>query len=61
VAQTQNSTPRRVGAGVLVSLGALAVVALGMLVAWLLVHRTKPHMGTTIHVTTAPPTTTRAG
>jgi len=56
-----NSTGRRTGTGGLILLGAAAILALGLLVAWLLVHRTHPHTGTTIIVTTGPATSAPAG
>jgi beta-lactam-binding protein with PASTA domain len=50
---------RRVGAGLLLGLGAVALVAIGILVAYLLTHRSTSHPATTT-VTTAAPTTTTA-
>ena len=46
---------RRIGAGMLLALGAIALVALGALVAWLLVHdRSNTQTGTTVVITTQP-------
>jgi beta-lactam-binding protein with PASTA domain len=50
---------RRVGAGMLLGLGAVALVAIGILVAYLLTHRHKDHPATTT-VTTAAVTTAPA-
>ena len=52
---------RRVGAGMLLALGAIALVALCVLIAWLLIDRSHPQTGTTVVTTTAPPTTTVSG
>ncbi len=51
---------RRVGAGMLLALGAIALVGLGVLIAWLLAHKSHPHTGTTVVITTAPISTTPA-
>jgi beta-lactam-binding protein with PASTA domain len=55
---------RRIGAGMLLALGAIALVALGVLLAWLLIHRgssSPQQTGTTVVITTtAPPTSTAA-
>jgi len=49
---------RRVGAGMLLGLGALALVAAGIAIAWLLTHRSDDKQtATTVLVTTAPSTT----
>ena len=49
---------RRVGAGMLLGLGALALVAAGIAIAWLLTHRSDDKQtATTVLVTTAPGTT----
>jgi beta-lactam-binding protein with PASTA domain len=49
---------RRIGAGMLLALGALALVAAGILIAWLLTHNnSNDHKPTTVVVTTAPSTT----
>ncbi|MFL5952509.1 MAG: PASTA domain-containing protein [Gaiellaceae bacterium] len=47
---------RRIGAGMLLALGALALVAIGILAAWFLTHRDNGHDTTTVVVTTAPST-----
>ena len=46
---------RRIGAGMLLGLGAVALVAVGILVAYLLTHRHKDHPVTTTVVATAAP------
>lgn len=46
---------RRIGAGMLLGLGAVALVAVGILVAYFLTHRHKDHAVTTTVVTTAAP------
>jgi beta-lactam-binding protein with PASTA domain len=51
---------RRIGAGMLLGLGALALVAIGILLAYLLIHRQKDHSVTTTVVTTSPSTSTPA-
>jgi serine/threonine-protein kinase len=53
---------RRIGAGMLLAIGAIALVAIGFVIAYLLVHR-KHHnaRATTVVVTTAPATTAAAG
>lgn len=52
---------RRVGAGMLLALGAIALVAIGILIAYLLTHRNNHKAPTTTTVvTTSPPTTTAA-
>jgi beta-lactam-binding protein with PASTA domain len=43
---------RRIGAGMLLGLGVLALVAAGILVAWLLTHRDSQNQTTTVIVTT---------
>jgi beta-lactam-binding protein with PASTA domain len=50
---------RRIGAGMLLGLGALALIAVGVLIAYLLTHRSdnKTPTATTVVVTTAPGTT----
>jgi serine/threonine-protein kinase len=48
---------RRIGAGMLLGLGVLALVAAGILIAWLLTHRDDNKQSTTVVVTTAPSTT----
>jgi beta-lactam-binding protein with PASTA domain len=49
---------RRIGAGMLLGLGALALVAAGILIAWLLTHqKDDKKAATTVIVTTAPSTT----
>ena len=46
---------RRIGAGMLLALGAIALVGLGALFAWLLVHdRSNAQTGTTVVITTQP-------
>ena len=47
---------RRIGAGMLLGLGALALVAAGLLIAWLLTHQKNDHKTTTVVVTSAPRT-----
>jgi beta-lactam-binding protein with PASTA domain len=47
---------RRIGAGMLLALGALALVAAGILIAWLLTHQKSDHKTTTVVVTTQPKT-----
>jgi beta-lactam-binding protein with PASTA domain len=47
---------RRIGAGMLLALGALALVAAGILIAWLLTHQKSDHKTTTVLVTTQPKT-----
>jgi beta-lactam-binding protein with PASTA domain len=42
---------RRIGAGMLLGLGALALVAAGILIAWLLTHQKNGHNTTTVVVT----------
>ena len=49
---------RRVGAGMLLGLGAVALVALGIVLAYLLTHRKDDKQTTTVVVTTAGTTTT---
>lgn len=49
---------RRIGAGMLLGLGALALVAAGILIAYLLTHDNKKTTPTTTVITTAPSTTT---
>lgn len=51
---------RRVGAGMLLALGAIALVAIGILIAYLLTHRNDHKAPTTTVMTTSPPTTTVA-
>jgi beta-lactam-binding protein with PASTA domain len=51
---------RRLGAGMLLGLGAVALVAIGIVVAYLLTHRQKDHPVTTTVVTTAPATASAA-
>ena len=46
---------RRVGAGMLLALGVLALVAGGLALAWYLTHRDDSKQTTTVVVTTAPP------
>ncbi|HEV7640730.1 MAG TPA: PASTA domain-containing protein [Gaiellaceae bacterium] len=48
---------RRIGAGMLLGLGVLALVAVGILIAWLLTNRNDKPKPTTVVVTTAPSTT----
>jgi beta-lactam-binding protein with PASTA domain len=48
---------RRIGAGMLLALGALLVVAAGIAIAWLLTRSDNAHKTTTVVVTTAPSTT----
>jgi beta-lactam-binding protein with PASTA domain len=49
---------RRIGAGMLLGLGALVLVAAGILIAWLLTHQSdNTKAATTVVVTTAPSTT----
>jgi beta-lactam-binding protein with PASTA domain len=43
---------RRIGAGMLLALGALALVAAGILIAWLLTHRSNDKQPTTVTLTT---------
>jgi len=43
---------RRIGAGMLLALGALALVAAGLAIAWLLAHRDQKKQTTTVVVTT---------
>jgi eukaryotic-like serine/threonine-protein kinase len=43
---------RRIGAGMLLALGALALVAAGIVIAWLLTHRNDKNQTTTVIVTT---------
>src|SRR2546421_13120773 len=43
---------RRIGAGMLLGLGALALVAAGLVIAWLLTHRDNTKQTTTVVVTT---------
>jgi serine/threonine-protein kinase len=43
---------RRIGAGMLLGLGALALVAAGLVIAWLLTHRSEHKQVTTVLVTT---------
>ena len=43
---------RRIGAGMLLALGALALVAAGIVIAWLLTHRSDRNQTTTVVVTT---------
>ncbi|MFL5962602.1 MAG: PASTA domain-containing protein [Gaiellaceae bacterium] len=47
---------RRIGAGMLLGLGLLVLVAAGILIAWLLTHDSSAHKTTTVVVTTAPST-----
>ena len=49
---------RRIGAGMLLGLGALALVAIGIVLAYLLTHRQKDQSVTTTVVTTSPSTST---
>ena len=51
---------RRIGAGMLLGLGVLVLVAAGILIAYLLTHRSKDHKSTTVVVTNAAPSTTVA-
>jgi beta-lactam-binding protein with PASTA domain len=51
---------RRIGAGMLLALGAIALVALGFVITYLLVHRHHDTHPTTVVVTTAPRTQTAA-
>jgi eukaryotic-like serine/threonine-protein kinase len=51
---------RRIGAGMLLGLAALALVAIGLLVAYLLTHRGDSSTGTTTVIVTSGPTTTTA-
>ncbi len=48
---------RRIGAGMLLALGALALIAVGILIAYLLTHRDHKQNTTTVVVTTQPATT----
>jgi beta-lactam-binding protein with PASTA domain len=48
---------RRIGAGMLLGLGVLALIAAGILIAWLLSNRNDNPKPTTVVVTTAPSTT----
>jgi serine/threonine-protein kinase len=48
---------RRIGAGMLLGLGVLALVAVGILIAWLLTHQNNDKQTTTVVVTTGPSTT----
>jgi beta-lactam-binding protein with PASTA domain len=48
---------RRIGAGMLLGLGVLALVAAGILIAYLLTHRSDDKQSTTVVVTTAPSAT----
>jgi beta-lactam-binding protein with PASTA domain len=53
---------RRIGSGMLLALGAIALVALGFLIVWLLTHRHHHHAPpTTVVITTAPTTNRTAG
>jgi beta-lactam-binding protein with PASTA domain len=52
---------RRIGAGLLLGLGAVALVAIGILIAYLLTHRHKDHPTTTTVTTAALTTTPGAG
>jgi eukaryotic-like serine/threonine-protein kinase len=45
---------RRIGSGMLLALGALALVAAGIVIAWLLTHQQSNQKTTTVVVTTAP-------
>jgi beta-lactam-binding protein with PASTA domain len=51
---------RRIGAGMLLGLGVLALVAAGILIAWLLTHRDDNKKTTTVVLTSAPSTPTVA-
>jgi beta-lactam-binding protein with PASTA domain len=51
---------RRIGAGMLLGLGTLALVAIGIVLAYLLTHRQKDQSVTTTVVTTSPSTSTAA-
>jgi beta-lactam-binding protein with PASTA domain len=51
---------RRIGAGMLLGLGAVALVAIGILLAYLLTHRNKTHPVTTTIITSAPSTSATA-
>ena len=51
---------RRIGAGMLLGLAALALVAIGVLVAYLLTHRNSTRNATTVIVTTGPTTSASA-
>jgi beta-lactam-binding protein with PASTA domain len=52
------SPDRRIGTGMLLALGALVLVAAGIVIAWLLTHRSDDtKAATTVVVTTAPSTT----
>jgi beta-lactam-binding protein with PASTA domain len=48
---------RRIGAGMLLALGVLVLIAAGIVIAWLLTHRDSNHNPTTVVVTTVPSTT----
>lgn len=53
---------RRIGSGMLLALGAIALVALGFLITWLLTHRHHHHAPpTTVVITTAATTNRSAG
>jgi beta-lactam-binding protein with PASTA domain len=62
--QPQGGPPpdRRIGAGMLLAIGAIVLVALGVLIAWLLTHRGSDDTNkvTTVLVTTAPTSSTAA-
>jgi serine/threonine-protein kinase len=45
---------RRIGAGMLLAIGAIALVAAGIAIAWFLTHRNSGNHTTTVVVTTAP-------
>ena len=49
---------RRIGAGMLLAIGAIALVVIGFLIAWFLTHRHHHNSRATTIVTTQPPTTT---
>jgi beta-lactam-binding protein with PASTA domain len=49
---------RRIGSGMLLALGAIALVALGFLITWLLTHRHHNQPPTTVVVTSTPRTNT---
>ena len=48
---------RRIGAGMLLAIGAILLVALGVALAWFFTHRNASHHTTTVVVTNAPKTT----
>ena len=51
---------RRIGAGMLLAIGAILLVALGVALAWFFTHRNASHHTTTVVVTNAPKTTATA-